>query len=74
MDLEYVKQSFKRIADCFYQERNEQGLQLFMQIAGELGKVTEFSECIDPLFDALEQDDYILAADIISHEMLVKIP
>lgn len=74
MDLEYITQSFRRIADCFYQERNEEGLQLFMKIAGELGKVTAFSEHIDPLFDALECDDYILAADIISHEMLVKIP
>lgn len=74
MDFEYIKQSFKRIADCFYQERTEEGLQLFMQVAGELGKVTEFSECINPLFDALEQDNYIMAADIISHEMLEKIP
>lgn len=73
MDFEYIRQVLDRIADCFYQERDNEGLQLFMQVAGELGKVTEFSDNIDPLFDALEGDDYVLAADIICHEMLVKI-
>lgn len=73
MGVEYIRQTLENIADCFYQERNNEGLQMFMQVAGELGRIPELSDNINPLFDALEGDDYILAADIICHEMLVKL-
>ena len=64
-----LKQRITETADCFYQERNEEGMQRFMQLAGFLGQVPVFKDAINPLFDALEQDDYILAADILQHEM-----
>lgn len=64
-----IKERLIKVADCFYQEKNEEGMQDFMQCAASIGQVPAFSVFIDPLFDALEQEDYILAADILQHEM-----
>lgn len=68
-----LKQQLTQTADFFYQEQNEEGMQRFMQLAGFLGQVSAFKDFINPLFDALEQDDYILAADILQHEMAEKL-
>lgn len=66
--MEFKEQLIKA-ADCFYQEKNEEGMQEFMQCAASIGQVPAFSGRIDPLFDALDKEDYILAADILQHEM-----
>lgn len=64
-----LKEQLVQVADCFYQEKNEEGMQQFMQCAAYIGQVPEFSGWIEPLFDALDEEDYILAADILQHEM-----
>lgn len=73
MKQEELKEKLSILSDCFYQERNEEGMDLFLNIAGFLGQVPAFKEFINPLFDALELEDYILVADIIQHEMVKRL-
>ena len=70
MNQEELKEKLTLLADCFYQERNEEGMKQIMELAPYIGLVSEWKEFIDPLFDALEVEDYILAADIIQHELV----
>ncbi len=71
--MEELKKKLIEISDCFYQNRTQEGMALFMETAGLLAQVPAFAAFINPLFDALEQDDFILAADILYHEMTEKI-
>ena len=68
MNQEELKEKLTLLADCFYQERNEEGMEQIMELAPFIGMVPQWKAFIDPLFDALEGEDYILAADIIQHE------
>lgn len=68
-----LKNVLIQIADCFYQERNEDGITLFLKKAAEIGQIPMFQKQIQSLFDALERKDYILAADILQHEMAEQI-
>lgn len=73
MDLALTKDKLIELATCFYQERIQDGMQMFMSVVELIVKIPEFSECINPLFDAVEAKDYILAADICYHEMAMRI-
>ena len=73
MDIQELRKQLTQVADCFYQARNEEGFQLFLSVTAQIGAVKEFIPYINPLFDALEQDDFILAADILQHDMVEKI-
>mgnify|MGYP006972692818 FL=1 len=70
MNQEELKERLTLLADCFYQERNEEGMEQIMELAPFIGMVPHWKAFIDPLFDALEGEDYILAADIIQHELV----
>lgn len=70
MNQEELKEKLTLLADCFYQECDEEGMGQIMELAPYIGLVPEWKEFIDPLFNALELEDYILAADIIQHEMV----
>ncbi|MCI8365566.1 MAG: hypothetical protein HFG34_11565 [Eubacterium sp.] len=70
MNQEELKEKLTLLADCFYQERNDEGMEQIMEIAPFIGMVPQWKVFIDPLFDALEGEDYILAADIIQHELV----
>lgn len=72
MKQEELKKKLSLLADCFYQERNEEGMGQIMELAVHIGLVPEWKEFVNPLFDALEREDYILAADIIQHELVEK--
>lgn len=73
MDLQIVRDKLIEIATCFYQQRVQDGMGMFMDVIGMVVKIPEFSECINPLFDAVENKDYVLAADIFYHEMAMRI-
>lgn len=73
MDLAIVKEKLIQISTFFYQEKIKEGMEMFMEVIGMVVQIPEFSECINPLFDAVEKKDYVLAADIFYHEMAMRI-
>lgn len=73
MDLGILKEKLMEIATCFYQEKIQEGLGMFEDVVGMVLSVPEFSGLMNPLFDAVENKDYVLAADIFYHEMAMKI-
>ncbi|MCH5266607.1 MAG: hypothetical protein J1F02_11955 [Lachnospiraceae bacterium] len=73
MDLAVVKTKLVEISTCFYQERISDGMNMFMDVVGLVTQIPEFAELINPLFDAVEHKDYVLAADIFYHEMAMRI-
>ena len=73
MDLAMLKEKLIEISAYFYQERIQEGMGMFMDVVGLVIQIPEFSECINPLFDAVEHKDYVLAADIFYHEMAMRI-
>lgn len=73
MPKEQLREQLSQTADLFYQERKNEGMQSFMSLAGIIGQQTVWQKYINPLFDALEEGDYILAADILQHDMAEKL-
>lgn len=73
MNLKDVKEQLVEISTLFYQEKIQEGMELFLPIIELIIQIPEFSHCIQPLFDAVENKDYVLAADIFYHEMAEKI-
>lgn len=73
MDLEKVKISLMSISTLFYQEKIQEAMKLFLPAIEIIVQIPEFSPLIQPLFDAVENKDYIMAADILYHEMACKI-
>ena len=55
-------------ADLFYGEQAEEGMNAFMAQAGQLSALPQAAEIVNPLFDALEQGDYLYAADLLLYE------
>ena len=68
-----LKQKLIEISDLFYQDDTEEGMGQFMQTAVLFAQNPALAVYINPLFDALDQQDYILAADILVHEMAAKL-
>ena len=73
MDLALVKEKLTEISTYFYQERIQEGMAMFMDVVGMITQIPEFGACINPLFDVVENKDYVLAADIFYHEMAERI-
>ena len=67
--MERMRDKLMEISDFFYQGKDEEGMSVFMRTVGELAKFPEIAPWINPLFDALDQRDYMLAADILTHEL-----
>lgn len=59
-----------RISDLFYQDAIGEGMELFLGQAAIFTTVPTLQEFISPVFDALEREDYLAAADIIRYGML----
>lgn len=70
--MEELKRKLVEISNYFYQERNQEGMNLFMETVGTVAQLSSMAEYVNPLFDALEKDDFILAADILYHEVVMK--
>lgn len=60
---------WEEIADLFYQNRTAEGMECFMANVAVLGQLSAAAPWINPLFDALEQGDYIYAADLLRYEI-----
>lgn len=73
MDLIALKEKLTEISTLFYQEKFEKGMELFMAEVAKVALVPEFTAYINPLFDAVEVKDYVLAADILYYEMIKRI-
>lgn len=73
MDLKTVKDKLIEISTLFYQEKIQEGMDMFMEVIELVVQIPEFADCINPLFDAVEKKDYVLAADIFYHEMAMRI-
>lgn len=71
--MDNLKEKLIEVSDYFYQERTQEGMNLFLSIAGFIAQIPAIAGYINPLFDALEKDDYILAADILYHEIAMKL-
>ena len=73
MDLAVVKEQLTKIAIYFYQEKIKDGLGMLEEALKSVLAIPEFQECIAPLMDSLEKEDYVLAADIFYYEMAMRI-
>lgn len=73
LDLAAVKKRLTENANLFYQQHSAEGMQLFTGTVEMIVQIPEFAELIEPLFQAIENKDYILAADIFYHEMAERI-
>lgn len=71
--MENTKLILEQIADCFYQGRNDAGIELLMGAVAEIGAASQGEDIVNQLFDAIEQEDYILAADLLHHEIAAKL-
>ena len=69
--------SYMKIVDAEREERFEKALDFvedqlqkggFMAQAGQLSALPQAAEIVNPLFDALEQGDYLYAADLLLYE------
>ena len=69
MGLAELKKKLIEIATCFYQQRNNDGMGMFMEVMETVVTIPEFKDLMNPLFEAVEAKDYVLAADIFYHEM-----
>lgn len=63
------KSIWEEIADLFYQNRTAEGMECFMANVAALGQLPAAAIWADPLFDALEQGDYMYAADLLRYEI-----
>lgn len=68
-----MKENLLQIATLFYQEKIQEAMKLFLPTVEMIVQIPEFSPLIQPLFDAIEKKDYIMAADIFYYEMACKI-
>lgn len=60
---------WEEIADLFYQNKTAEGMEFFMANVAALGQLPAAAPWINPLFDALEQGDYMYAADLLRYEI-----
>ena len=54
----------------FYADEIQEGMELFLKNATRLAEVSDASELIEIIFDAIERQDYIFAADILQFEII----
>lgn len=68
-ETETNRSIWEEIADLFYQNRTAEGMECFMANVAVLGQLPAAAPWINRLFDALEQGDYIYAADLLRYEI-----
>lgn len=68
-ETETNKSIWKEISDLFYQDRTAEGMECFMANVAVLGQLPAAAPWINSLFDALEQGDYMYAADLLRYEI-----
>lgn len=66
------KNIWEEIASLFYRNQTAEGMECFMKQVAALGQLPAVAPWVNPLFDALEQGDYIYAADILRYEIAEK--
>lgn len=59
-----------RISNLFYEDAIGEGMELFLGQVTVFATVPALQEFISPVFDALEREDYLAAADTIRYGML----
>lgn len=60
------------VSDMMYAGMGSEARKILLDQAEALGTIPGIHEVIDPLFDALEREDYLFAADIIRYDICVK--
>ncbi len=73
MELQVLKESLIDTAVCFYQERTGDGLDRFEDVLGMILQVPEFEGLVGAVMEAMQNQDYVLLADIFYHEMAMRI-
>lgn len=68
-EREGSKSIWEEIADLFYRNQPEEGMERFMANVAALGQLPTAASWINPLFDALERGDYLYAADLLRYEI-----
>jgi len=57
----------------FYQEKNQEGMDSFMNNIEVFSKEEKILPDLAKVLDAIEVGDYILAADILHHDIVSKL-
>ena len=57
-------------ASAFYVGEDQQGLDLFLGNAANMAVIPGIADWLNPLFDVVEQQDYLYAADILLYEVI----
>ena len=73
MDLALLRENCIEIATCFYQDKIKDGLGMLESVLEMVLRVPEFTDLVNPLLEAVQNEDYVLAADIFYHEMVLRI-
>lgn len=73
MELTALKNECIEIATCFYQEKVNDGLARLEPALEKILKIPAFGGLVNPLLEAIQNGDYVLAADIFYHEMAMKL-
>lgn len=73
MNVQQQRQTLIDISALFYQNLFQEGLEMFMNHVAVLTQIPGNEKWIDPLFHALEEEDYLYAADILCHELAAAI-
>lgn len=68
-EKERSKNIWEEIADLFYRNQSEEGMQRFLANVAALSQDPAAASWINPLFDALERGDYVYAADLLRYEI-----
>lgn len=64
-----AKNVWEEIADLFYGGNPAEGMKCFMEHVSALGQLPAAAPWVNPLFDALDQGDYLYAADLLRYEI-----
>lgn len=63
------RQTMIEISSLFYQDRVQEGMAAFMQNVTLLAGMADKQAWVSALFDALDRQDYLYAADILYYEL-----
>ena len=63
------RQTLIEISTLFYQDRAQEGMAAFMQNVTLLAGMSDKQSQVAALFDALDRQDFLCAADILCYEL-----
>ena len=69
-----LKDIWTEISCHFYADEIQEGMESFLKNATRLAEVPGGAERIGDIFDAIERQDYIFAADILQFEIIPMCP